>query len=464
MTLITLKYGLPILLGYVLFAAISGRIIPILRPKNPQERPAWLLGHWSGIAATTVLILALQLAYAMSVDKLGSLLLPSALAFAALMLPGLIAYSMYKARINRQLADVEVAETAHHHVDQAARNTTLKNEFDHASIDLDATLDRSLDDSFINDLDLHISAEDDMVDDVLLEETNVWSISNDAAGNEFNAALKAEITVKADNIATQATVLASDEFNQAFDVAHAESLNAIQAMQLESSANAESEIEALKALVQSTREEADTLQRQLEAEIAEREKVEVHLRITRKGLAELESESKKFESEKTEALTKLENLLQEKEVRTSKAEAHAQREADKAAALESDILNLRKEALNAATENRASTEARARALSTANKATTFARQAVEVRAKLESQLKDKERMLETRQTTITSLINALDKEKARTKKDVANLAKQMVLEEKQLQARRTIEDAARADSGFTSRLVKKVAKAKAENE
>lgn len=457
MTLITIKYGLPILLGYVLFAAISSRLIPVLRPRNPEKRPSWLLGHWAGIAAATVLILALKLAFVMNVDQLGSLLLPSALAFAGLMLPGLMAYSMYKKRITRQLNDTyieqaqDVEKIQELDFNPAANSITIENDNDHFSIDLDATLDRSLDDTLVNDLDIRMTVEDqfdhvEMNHRELFEESDAWSSDN------------------AQTAVAQTSVVESEEFNAAFESAHAQAAQAIQIMEQESETNPEAEIEELKAIAENTRAEMDALQQQLKAEIAEREKVETHLRITRKGLAELESESRKFETEKTDALTKLENQLNDKEVRTSKAEAFAQRESDKVAALESQILDLRKEVLNAATENRASTEARARALSTANKATTFARQAVEVRAKLERQLKEKERTLETRQTTISSLINALDKEKARTKQDIASLAKQMVLEEKQLHARRNMEDAARADSGFTSRLVKKVAKAKAENE
>jgi len=459
MTLITLTYGLPILLGYVLFAAISGRIIPLLRPKNPERRPAWLLGHWVGIAAATVLILAIKLALAMNVDALGSLLVPSALAFAALMLPGIMAYSMYKSRITRQLNDTYIEHTPEIVYDHASSPMSFDNEPDqdpdHFSIDLDATLDRSLDRALVNDLDLHVAAEDEF-DHI------------DLSADELFEEVDTESPTIAQAPVTHTSILESEEYNAGFDEAHAHAVAAIQAMQQEShtapEVDAAAEMESLQAIVDSAREEVVSLQQQLEAEIAEREKVEQHLRITRKGLAELESESKRFETDKVDALTKLENQLKEKEVRTSKAEALAQRESDKAAALESEILELRTEVLNAASENRASTEARARALSTANKATTFARQAVEVRAKLERQLKEKEHTLETRQTTISSLINALDKEKARTKEEVASLAKQMVLEEKQLQARRTIEDAARADSGFTSRLVKKVAKAKAENE
>jgi len=451
MTLITIKYGLPILLGYVLFAAISGRLIPVLRPRNPERRPSWLLGHWAGIAAATVLILALKLAFVMNVDQLGSLLLPSALAFTALMLPGLMAYTMYKARITRQLNDTYIEQTQELDFDQAAKALSIENDDDHYSLDLDATLDRSLDDTLVNDLDVRLSVEDEfdhveMNHDEFFEQPGVWSSDN------------------TQKVAARTSVVESEEYNTAFEIAHSQAAQAIQTMQQVSETDPKAEIAELRAKAETAREEVDALQLQLKAEIAERENVETHLRITRKGLAELESESRKFESEKADALTKLENQLNEKEVRTSKAEAFAQRESDKVAALESQILDLRKEVLNAATENRASTEARARALSTANKATTFARQAVEVRAKLESQLKEKERTLETRQTTISSLIKALDKEKARTKQEVASLAKQMVLEEKQLHARRTIEDAARADSGFTSRLVKKVAKAKAENE
>jgi len=158
---------------------------------------------------------------------------------------------------------------------------------------------------------------------------------------------------------------------------------------------------------------------------------------------------------------KTEAELQDKTKRTAAAEARAEREASKWAALETEMVNLRQDTLKAQNESRTSTEARAQALSTANKATTFARQAMEQRSRLETQVHEAKSDLENKQQTISSLIKALEKEKARTKEDVASMAKQLVLHEKQLQARRTLEEVSRSvDNKLSTRLVKKVAKAR----
>ena len=141
--------------------------------------------------------------------------------------------------------------------------------------------------------------------------------------------------------------------------------------------------------------------------------------------------------------------------------ARAEREADKCAALENEVVLLRQDTLKATKDSRESIEARARALSTANKATTFARQAMEIRTRLETQLHDAEEELDNKQKTISSLIKALEKEKARTKEQVDSMAKQLILHEKQLQARRTLEEVSRSvDNKLSTRLVKKVAKSR----
>lgn len=157
----------------------------------------------------------------------------------------------------------------------------------------------------------------------------------------------------------------------------------------------------------------------------------------------------------------MEKELEEKVKRTAAAEARADREATKRAELESTMVHLREDALKASNESRVSVEARAKALSTANKATTLARQAMQVRTRLETELHDALGDIDSKQNTISSLIKALEKEKSRTQEDVASMAKQMVLHEKQLHARRTLEEVSRsADTKFSTRLVKKVAKAR----
>jgi len=160
-------------------------------------------------------------------------------------------------------------------------------------------------------------------------------------------------------------------------------------------------------------------------------------------------------------LIKVEQELEEKVKRTSAAEARADREVAKRAELENQMLQLREDALKATTDCRISVEARANALSAANKATTLARQSMQIRARLESQLNDAREELDSKQVTISSLIKTLEKEKSRTQAEVNSMAKQLLLHEKQLQARRTLEEVSRSvDNKLSTRLVKKVAKSR----
>jgi len=225
--------------------------------------------------------------------------------------------------------------------------------------------------------------------------------------------------------------------------------------------------EDIIALAQATAELTDSkqeiirLRNELQAEINDRKELETHLRITRNGLGALESESREFESNKAAVLIEMERELEEKVKRTSAAEARADRETAKRVELENEMVQLREDALKASTDCRVSTEARANALSTANRATTMARQAMQIRARLESQLKDAKDEIDSKQSTISSLIKALEKEKSRTQDDVASMAKQLRLHEKQLQARRTLEEVSRSvDNKLSNRLVKKVAKSR----
>jgi len=204
--------------------------------------------------------------------------------------------------------------------------------------------------------------------------------------------------------------------------------------------------------------EVELMRRSLATEVALREETEKHLRITRKGLSALESENHQFELEKADAVIKAEEKLETQIKRTSKSEAHAARVEKQKKALETQMLELKTSVVEAKREIRQSTAARAKALTTANKSVAFAQQAMKERAVMEAKLKDAEAALNKRQETISSLISALEKEKLRTQNEISSMAKQLVLHEKQLQARRSIEQASRSADGLSTRLVKKVAK------
>jgi len=198
----------------------------------------------------------------------------------------------------------------------------------------------------------------------------------------------------------------------------------------------------------------------LDAERALRLETEQHLRITRKALFVLENEAQQVKRQDDELLA-LESRLADGVRDVAAAQALAEREAFARIASETTVSEQREDLLKAQRDVRRNVEARARALTAANKALSHAKRSAHRRQRLEAQLEEAHATIANRQETISSLIKALEKEKRRTGEDVASLAKQLVLHERQLKARRSLEEVARSVEGkLTSRLVKKVAKAR----
>ena len=196
-------------------------------------------------------------------------------------------------------------------------------------------------------------------------------------------------------------------------------------------------------------------------EKALREETEKHLRITRKALSVLESQSRDHEASRADAMIGLEEEL-ERQIRTAaEADARLQREAEKATSLECTLVDLKHELLEAKRNLRIGTEARAQALATAHKSLAQARRAVDGRQRTETRLAEMQAMLANRQQTITSLIERLDQEKNRTDDLVDERARHLLTHQRQLQARRAVEDAANhAEYRPGSRLIKRIAKAR----
>lgn len=202
------------------------------------------------------------------------------------------------------------------------------------------------------------------------------------------------------------------------------------------------------------------LERELETERATREQVESHLRITRKALYVLESEVQDS-SRQVEERAELEARVEEEIRERAAAEARAERESFARIASQTTLVEQGQDLARAQRDVRRHLEARARALSAANKSLAHARLSARARKRLEADLAEARETIENRQATISSLIRALEKEKRRTREDVASQAKQLVLHERQLKARRSLEEVARSVEGkLSSRLVKKVAKAR----
>jgi len=502
MALILFKLALPILLGYTMFVGISGQYTPFRWPKVITRRPLWFLGLWIGMATVIITTAGLLMAYRMDLDDLSTLVVPGMAIIFATLMPGIIGFFWYYWRVNYQISkysgqqteqqlqrqpELQLKQQSEQQIEQRSTNNIEKKDakqFDNTlasnasakqpteetvtvsspeqpetgnqqtiwakNRDNCALSDLGLDETLMLDVDPAQYNEPALVDHAdLISEANVGS----AAVSKINSAEEEKIDTEViDKVDSKQTNIEQNHNSNSNDDQSEPELSVPDNSRTFAQEGAD---------LATDQNEIDRLHEKLESEVKTRKELEMHLRITRNGLGALESESRQFESNKATALIKIERELEEQVKRTSAAETRADREMDKRVELENQMVQLRADTLKATTNCRISTEARANALGTANKAATLARQAMKVRARLESQLNDAKDELNRKQTTISSLIKALEKEKSRTQKDVSSMAKQLRLHEKQLQARRTLEEVSRSvDNKLSTRLVKKVAKAR----
>lgn len=466
MSVIALKYCLPALLGYILFIGISGRFNPFNRPAELVHRPSWFFGLWTGVAVAAVLTLGLHMAYSMTLESVRHLFVPSATVLAALLIAGLCGFLWYRSSVNQTLAG-EASTSA------AAGSWSLQNNAlaERADRPADTISDESVEAlalnkgeaaSAISDKDINSALDSaaEMLSDDEFDATLAFAEYDDteAESGEFSH--------------PDATPEATTDVNSAVgtpnSAVHAPEgpPMAMQSSELKIDSNTQAELHSLSIDNAGTPTELtaivdDQLKGALEQEIQLRQETEKHLRITRKALAVLESESRSYEMSKAEALTHLEEELENRIRQTAKAEARGNREAAKRLSLEADVVSAKQQLSAAKTELRKNTTARAKALATADRAVTFAKQAINARSVAEHRVKELEATLSNRQSTISSLIQSLEKEKRRTQNEIQVLAKQMLMEEKQIRARRRLDEAARRVEGkLANRLVKKVARSR----
>lgn len=431
MTLIIFKYALPALLGYILFVGISGHFQPFRKPLQRVERPAWFLGIWTGIAIALVTTLSLHVAYSIALDQLEGLLQPSALLLAGLLLPGLIGYFMYRRAVHKDLNQQMLATMT------SALDTGVPTPGPTLALPADSAESAGAQDTH----------DSQSTDSTTLEFSDTAEILD---GDSTDVTTDASQPIYFDSLELRSL----NEPATSGETRNGTTPQAPPLMRGHSGADAEEKLNDSFA-------EIAALRQTLTEEMTLRTEAETHLRVTRKALCELETESRHHESSKASALIGLEEELENRIRETAAAEARASRHEAEQVAVETQVLNLKQDLLQAKREVRRSTAARAKALGTANKAVAFARQSVQARARAEAKLREAEDSLANRQETISSLINALEKEKRRTEEEVSAIARQMTINEKQHYARRSLEEVARSVEGkLSTRLVKKVAKAR----
>lgn len=443
MSVAILKYGLPALLGYILFIGISGRLNPFAKPAQLPTRPSWFLGVWTGLAVAGVLTLALHMAYGTSLENAQGLFMPGAIALGALMLIGLVGFFIYKRKINSAIL---------------RQDTTLSDSFE----SIDTVIAGDLDGTMISDAGtvtgLDQQHSDELEEQSILEAALAQAAAEDDI-DEFDKTLGLSDAFDLDYKEENKT---ADAVNEAKDLESNAELTDSASRSIETADHTlaftypapESEVDADKV-------EDMQLKSVLEQEISLRQETEKHLLITRKALSVLESESRSYEMSKAEALTHLEAELDNRIRQTAKAEARGNREAAMRQSMEGDVLLAKQELAEAKKELRKSTEARAKAISTADRAITYAKRAISSRSTAENRIKELEASMANRQATISSLIQSLETEKRRSQTDIQSMAKQMLMEEKQTRARRRLDEAARRVEGkLANRLVKKVARSR----
>lgn len=151
------------------------------------------------------------------------------------------------------------------------------------------------------------------------------------------------------------------------------------------------------------------LSQELEVEKEQRLEAEHHLRIVRKALAKLHQMKPSTAEEYDILLARQENH----EITTTK---------------------LKRDLVNAKQEIRMHVAARAKALSTANKSVAFARQNIDLRARLETELETAHSALSQKHMTIASLIKRLERERRLTDDELKALSSHFAVNDPTIQS------------------------------
>lgn len=424
MILVPVSFALSLLLGYALFVGMTGRVNPSARPDEKEKINKWYLALWTGLCTSLVLCTVLFKTLGMPLNQALGFLPESSLLLVTLLIPALALYfySRYRS-LDRANASAQ----------KSFNRGTLEEgtaEFDKAllsSPSVDIALEATGDHSAFSLNTTAIDVSPAYLGTIKTDQISEQSINEEAVNDAQRAS---------DAINVLAADIESEE-QSGFDLTtHDDTLATMLPFD-------------------------DDLPMRLSAEIALRQETEQHLRVTRKALSVLEAETRHHSNDKADALIELEEQLASSIEQTADAQADTMNERKRRIEAEQRVVKLKQKMVKAKREIRRSAAARATALSTANKSIAFARQSVELRGRLENELEQAHVTLSDRKKTISSLIKALEKEKRKTRHEVKAMAQQIVLHEKQQKAKRTLEDVARSvENKITSRLVKKVAKAR----
>ena len=427
------QYGLPLLLGYVLYVGIAGRLGPTW-PSAPERRPGWFLGAWTGLSVAAVTGTAMHFAYGLPLELARTLFVDAAWALTAALTPGYAIWLAWRSSSRRAVALAADRDVDAH---DAFHPRTVPDAFDTADAleELEA-LERFGTAAPATVVPAHLDAPPARV-------FGDEGARGDASGNGEASAIDA-----GESASGTPTGVAAGPGAEAEAEAETET------------DDAERAAENVLYVPIADAGSADA-RRALDEERRLREQTERHLQVTRRALYSLDAAAREDEDARADTLIALETELETHVNRSAAAEARATREECERLRAQTDASRLKQEVLRLRSENRRTVEARSRAVATAGKSVAFARRTLQARAVAEDRLREAREALANRQETISSLIRALETEKGRTDERIAARAKQMLLHERQLRERRNLEEVARSVEGkLSTRLVKKVARAR----
>lgn len=364
MSLLLFKYGLPALLGYALFTGISGELHPFRRPDSYPKRPAWILGLWCGLTVSLVLAVSLHIAFKLPAGTAHTLLKPSASLLAALLIPALIFYFSYGRSLQKQL------------------NTDMDADIDDESSDLQT--DR-----------VGWEGAPDNITPAYLINAEVQEIALDNQKEAINDARQTAVTERIGQKRVSKFIQTPQQtqdpaYTRAPEQAKAQaytqrSEKPVAQVFTEKTAQSQKNRKDLQPLqtVKKQRLQDPTPARELDREI---EKI----------FSTKHSPGWRNNPVLQSDVTTVKQL--EKDLRT---ERRRRKQSERQLAISKQSLAFARHQL------KRSNAARAEALSTANKSIAFARQTVQIRAKLETELDLVQKSLKKRQSTISNLITAM---------------------------------------------------------
>ena len=415
---------LPSLFGYLLFVGISGRLDPLSRPRALIERPSWMLGLWAGLSATLAMAASTRTLHSASPETVRALLAPGIWTLAALLLPGLIFWLAYRGRVARALDDEARGRRAR----SAERALVIA----FPAPDEDAVLIDDEPHPLVATFRGIASPVRRVLPGPRPDEKAIDPV------RESDGAIAGGVpTARRDAPSAPTAAAIADAIADAVDrEIHETSVGAIE-------------------------DEMGTLCLALSEEERARERTERHLQSTRETLSRLEEATREHAGDSVDALIALEEELESRIRECSAAELQRARERTRRIEAETRLVELKKSLLSARSDARHAAASKAKALSAANRSVALARQAVQTRERLEKRLHEVETTLADREATVGRLAVELEKEKNRTREEVGTLARQLMLQEKQLHARRDLEVVARnVEATLNTRLARKVARAR----